>query len=414
MRRLLLVLSLAACGKSSGSTGATKGGAKWYDADAPVGVWVGTDIGTDYDPNNFHQHMKLQGYAFWPDGHLTRSLPASGFADFDRDEWERGIGTNASLGGEPGTYARDGGTWTIKYTGGREVAMKLVEDHLETEKARVFRAKDVTGATLDGTYTWYTNAEDESLAGLGCKPVVAFTADGHFDDRGGFATPCTSSGPDAPGTGTYELRDFSLVMHYSDGRTVRHLITPVVNGDLRADNSRALIMYRVWARRSAPIAAAEPPAPMQTAPPAASSDDTTFDGVVFATPPGQVQRSSSTITFTEATNDQLQCMTIVYAGVASTGDAKRDFAADWKDVMLNGRTADASPAPDAAQSPHGLVFTVAGSMTTETSNHVRVYRALFVFEVDGRRVDAMLIAPTEAGLAQCNLQELIKSIRPAN
>jgi len=197
------VLSLAACGKSSGSTGATKGGAKWYDADAPVGVWVGTDIGTDYDPNNFHQYMKLQGYAFWPDGHLTRSLPASGFADFDRDEWERGIGTNASLGGEPGTYARDGGTWTIKYTGGREVAMKLVEDHLETEKARVFRAKDVTGATLDGTYTWYTNAEDESLAGPGCKPVVAFTADGHFDDRGGFATPCTSSGPDALGTGTY-------------------------------------------------------------------------------------------------------------------------------------------------------------------------------------------------------------------
>ncbi|MFT3695987.1 MAG: hypothetical protein QM831_22815 [Kofleriaceae bacterium] len=406
MRPWLLVL--VACNSSSGTPSASK----QFVGDVPVGVWVGIDADTIYDPNHFHDEMRVRAFAFWPDGRFNKRLPSMGLADFDQAAYERELGTNPSIGGEPGTYKRDGDGWTLTYKWGHETKMKYVNDRLETEKARLYRAKDINGAVLDGTYTWYSDPEDPLLARPGCQPLVTFTKDGAFEDRGGFDVPCKTSGPTAPGSGTYELRDYSIVMHYKDGRTVKHVITPVVNGDLHKDNSRAIIAYQVWSRRTGAIAAAEPASAPTTPPPTVTnSNETVFDAVAFATPAGTVQRGGSTITFTDASGDQLQCMTVVFAGVASTGDPKRDFAADWKDVMLNGRTADASPSPDAAQTPSGLVFTVGGSMTTEASNGTRVYRALFVFEVGGNRVDVMLIAPTEAGLANCHVDDLVKSMK---
>jgi hypothetical protein len=412
MRHVIPFALVVACG--SPSTSSSPKGSKWYDADAPVGVWIGTNVAAHYDEGNFSQGLAIEGFALWPDGHLTRGLPWAGFADFDRAAWERDVGTDRSLGGDPGTYKRDGDGWTITYAGGRQAALKHVADRLETEHAKLSRAKDVTGATLDGVYTWWTDADDASLAGPGCQPLVAFTRDGHFDDRGGFSQPCQTSGPDAPGTGTYEIRDFSLVLHYGDGRTTKHLITAVVDADLHADNSRALVMGRAWKRRAAALAPAPAPAVAPApAPTAKTPETTTFDAVAFATPPGQVQRTSSTIMFTEAPGDRLQCMTIVYAGIAGTGDPKRDFATDWKDVMLNGRSADASPVPEQGRNPHGLAFTAGGSMTTETGNGTRVYRALFVFEVGGRRVDVMMIAPSEVELSRCHVDTLLETITPA-
>jgi hypothetical protein len=260
-------------------------------------------------------------------------------------------------------------------------------------------------------YTWWTNAEDSSLAGPGCQPLVTFTRDGHFEDRGGFATPCTSApDPNAPGSGTYEIRDYSLVLSYADGRTVKHLITAPVNADLHTDNSRALITNRTWQRRAAPIAEAAAPTPPVPTAPVAASEDTTFDVVAFATPPGQAQRTKDMLIFTDASGDALRCMTAVYAGVPSTGDPERDFAADWKDIVLNGRTADATPSPQQGQNPHGLVFTAGGAMTTEPSG-TRVFRALLVFEVGGRRVTVVLIAPTENQLASCHLEDLLQTMR---
>ncbi|NVB77943.1 MAG: hypothetical protein HOV81_06065 [Kofleriaceae bacterium] len=360
-------------------------------------------------PGEFAHELTIQGFAVWPDGHLSLGLPWAGLADFDRGAWERGVATDASLGGTPGTYKRDGDGWRITYTGGREARLAYVGDQLETEHAKLPRAKDVTGATLDGLYTWWTNAEDSSLAAPGCQPLVAFTRDGHFEDQGGFAQPCTSApDPNAPGGGTYEIRDFSLVLHYADGRTVKHLITAPVNTDLHTDNSRALIMGRAWKRRAAPIA--QPPSPVAT--PSSVAADTTYDVVAFATPPGQAHRNKDSIAFTDANGDQLLCMTAVFAGVPSSGDPNRDFAADWSDIVLAGRTADSTPSPQQGTSPHGLVFTAGGSMTTESSG-VRVYRALFVFEVGGRRVSVMLVAPTEDQLARCQLDDLLRTIRPA-
>jgi len=262
----LLLLAVVACKseESSSKTSSSKTSsaktsapaATWYDGEVPVGVWTGTDEFLRVTgPYTTRKELGLQTLVVWPDGHLSLAIPWSGLADFDRATWERDVARNASLGGLPGTYTPAGDGWHVTYNGGHEAELTFTGKHLKIEHAKMSRATDVTGATLDGLYTHWTEPENPLLATPGCQPLVRFTSDGHFEDRGGFAVPCqTAPAPDAPGVGTYEIRDFSLVLHYDDGRTVKHLITAPIDSDLRRDNSRAIIMGRVWQRRTSPVA----------------------------------------------------------------------------------------------------------------------------------------------------------------
>lgn len=409
----------ASSSKSAAASTSKSKSSSWYDGEPPVGVWTGVgEFLKITGPYDSAKELRLQSFVAWPDGHLSLAIPWSGLADFDRAAWERDVASNASLGGLPGTYKPAGDGWHVTYNSGHEAELTFTDKHLKIEHAKMSRATDVTGATLDGLYTHWTDPEHPLLAGPGCQPLVRFTPDGHFEDRGGFAVPCVAPpAPDAPGVGTYEIRDFSLVLHYSDGRTVKHLITAPVDGDLRRDSSRAIIMGRVWQRRTSPIAEgapvtqapAQPPAQPTTPVATSTGDTTTYDVVAFATPPGQAKRNNTSISFTETTGDQLVCMTAVFASVPSAGDPARDFAADWKDIVLNGRTADATPSPQQGRSPHGLVFTAGGSMTTESSG-TRVYRALVVVEVGNRRTSVMIVAPSEDQLARCHLDTLLETI----
>jgi hypothetical protein len=409
----------SAAPKADSSAGAKK----WYDAEAPVGVWIGLDVRlaptpmSDGTVSYLSSNLQLATFVVWPDGSLSRDAPWAGLADFDHAAWERDVATDPSLGGTPGTYKRDSDGWHVTYKGGHEAQLKLVGDELRIEKAKLQRATDVTGATLDGAYTYFSDPEDPSLAQAGCQRLVTFTRDGHFDNRGGFARTCPAApnDPGAPGAGTYEIRDFSLVLHYADGRTAKHLLTAPQSGDLRTDNSRALIMGQVWQRRTGAIANAAPPSVPSTPsapPPAATTGDTiTYDVVAFGTPPGQPQRYKTSMSFT-ATDGDAFCMTVVFAGMPSTGKPKRDFAEEWKEALLNGRTADVTPEPQEGQTPSGLMFNAGGSMTTEIAGGARVFRAFFVFEVGSRRVSVMFVAPTEAQLAGCHLEDFLRTIRP--
>jgi hypothetical protein len=398
------------------------GGKKWYQgADAPVGVWMGIDerMSASAMSSTAYQstYLRLTTMVVWPDGHLSEDAPWAGLADFDYAAWARDVKSNPSLGGSPATYAPEGDGWHVKFDSGFETSMKMVGDELRFRKARLKRMADVTGATLDGMYTWYGNAEDPSLAGPGCQPLVRFGSDGTFENRGGFARTCPAgdSDPGKPGSGTYEIRDFSLILKYADGRTDKRLISSKQNADLHSDNASAIIMGQVWSRRTGPTDTAPvPTTPTGSSPPAVAETDgfTSYDVLRFRTPPGKLERGKTSISFTSGEGESF-CMTSVFSGLPSTGQLDEDFKAEWKDVMLNGRTADQDAEPQKATAPSGLPFMVAGSMTTEASNNARVFRALLVFGVDGRRVSVMIIAPTEQKIASCGLEELIRSVRGA-
>ncbi|HEY4056908.1 MAG TPA: hypothetical protein VGM39_09870 [Kofleriaceae bacterium] len=418
-------------GESTAPAAATSDSKKtWYEADVPVGVWFGMEerMGTSIGLSGtmyLGTELKLGTYVVWPDGHFSQDMPSGGLADFDRDAWEHDT-NKMQLGGRPGTWKPDGDGWVVNYaTGGPTVPMKYNGNELTIGKAKLRRAADVTGARLDGVYTSFTDAEDPSLAGPGCQPLVSFTSDGKFDNRGGFALTCPAGAndPGRPGPGTYELRDFSLLLHYDDGRTGKKTLLGPLNGNLKKDNSRMVIYGQVWQRRASPIADATQAAAIEgTAVPSVATDTppvaptsgtlTTFDAVAFGTPPGKMDQAKSSVTFTTTDGDAF-CMTSVFTAMPSTGKPDADFAEEWKQVILYERTADDTPSPQQGQTASGLVFTAGGSMTTDRANSARVYRALFVLEVGNRRVSVMFIAPTQGQLAGCKLDEFLKTVRGA-
>ncbi|HEY4182695.1 MAG TPA: hypothetical protein VGM90_37950 [Kofleriaceae bacterium] len=416
-------------GKTPETAAPASGDKKWYAGDAPVGVWTGLEPRmaassmSDGTISYLSTDLVLANYVVWPDGHMSQNAPWNGLADFDRSAWESTIETDGSQGGRPGTYVKDGDGWLITYKNGAQMQMSIVGNELQIGKTKLRRASDVSGATLDGTYTPFTDPNDPLLSGPGCQRLVTFTADGKFINRGGFARTCPAaeSDPGRPGSGTYEIRDFSIVLKYDDGRNIKRLILARQNLDLHADNARALIMGELWSRRTAPISDGPvtnaattntPPASQPTTAPVVAGDTTTFDAIAFKTPPGTVQQNKGSLQYTAGDGDEF-CMMVVFAGVPGTGKPDRDFAAEWKDVMLNGRTVDTAPAPQQGQTPNGLVFNVAGSMTTEASNNARTFRALLVLEVGNRRLSVMLIAPQEAQLEKCKLDDFLGSVRGA-
>lgn len=401
---------------------------KWYQTtQAPVGVWMGLDERMSatglVEGNALATTLRLTTMVVWPDGHLSEDAPWAGLADFDYATWARDVQTNRSLGGSPATYTPDGDGWSIKFDSGYEQSMKMDGDFLRYRKAKLERAADVTGATLDGVYTWWSKPEDPSLSGPGCQQLVRFTRDGKFENRGGFALTCPAGAtdPGRPGSGTYEIRDFSLILRYDDGRTDKKLITARQNSDLHTDISHAIIMGRVWSQRTSPTDTAPVPSTPSTAPtptptppptaPVTADGMTTYDAVTFSTPPGEEVRNKTSVSFTAKEGDGF-CMTAVFAGVPSIGTLLNDFKADWKDIVLNGRTADEKPVPKGAQTPTGLTFAMGSSMTTERDSS-RVFRALFVLLVGSKRVSVMAVAPTEQQLATCHLETLLASIKGA-
>lgn len=393
--------------------------AKWFDAKAPVGVWVGTESGMKYVGGQvqYAAGVKIATVVVLPGGRMIRGAPWAGLDGFDYAAWEQGLARDPSLGGTPGTYTWSGARGKVTYPGGHTADLKLEGDMLVLAKAKLYRATDVTGARLDGSYTYFSDPEDAYFDGPGCKQIVTFKPDGTFDDRGGFATNClapTSDAARAPGRGTYELRDFSLVLRYADGRTTRHLITAPIRGDLKKDTKHLVINGQLWSRRSRPPGGAAPPAaplPPSTTP--ATGNTMTFDIVTFTPPPGEVSRTSSSIGFT--TIDQRAgsyCLLGLFASVASTGSAAGDFAAEWKDIVLNGRTAAASPATAAGSTPGGLSF-LAGGSQTKGKDGKSSYYALFVFTVGGKRFSVTLTAPDESKLGACHAsaEAFLKSLR---
>jgi hypothetical protein len=68
------------------------------------------------------------------------------------------------------------------------------------------------------------------------RQVITLRKDGRFVDEGVFATFLHTKfggdqGVDAPGTGTYTIKAYTLILSYSDGRTHRVAITGLLGAD---------------------------------------------------------------------------------------------------------------------------------------------------------------------------------------
>ena len=237
-----------ASGLPAPASGRTKGS---YRGRGIVGVWTGTEIRRYYGTGTFTTTMALPAwYVFFDDGVMLQQFPDEGLAGFDRGVLQ----ANPKFTNEWQTYTFNGTTGaTVRPEGAAPWALEMTgPDQLTVNHMSFRRCPDVTGTRLEGS--WYQQSADDATdpdfarRPRGSRPLIHFTGAGRFDDEGLFAVaiPSRSGGNDRPGAGTYEIRDYSIILRYDDGR-VRQESFPGL-GPAVALSSPAALDSRIFIR----------------------------------------------------------------------------------------------------------------------------------------------------------------------
>jgi len=194
-----------------------------------AGVWMGI-----YMPTaglRITGRVEERYLSFYGDGVYFEDIPRMGYAGAERE----------SLRSDPNV--KDfWGTWSMSGTHGEArrpvlttpYTIKLVsKDEIEYGSTHFYRCAPVDGLRLNGAWTTYADPEDPVLSTPGMHPVLHFQADGRFRDDGLWAT-VLGIGMDeitkAPGEGAYEIRDYTLILRYDDGRVRYSALTMFLKG----------------------------------------------------------------------------------------------------------------------------------------------------------------------------------------
>lgn len=218
----------AASGGNIGAGGSPHGG-------GIVGVWLGfKNYYPSYEP-------RPRYYVYFEDGTVFEDLPRKGLAGFNRSASKAESGQanywgTYSVSGSSGTITKPG----VRYPEKIEVqgAGKMKLDGLIFQ-----RCHPVDGLRLQGDWTSYSNPNDPSLDRLprGKAPIFHFSGDGRFVDDGVLASFLHDDGADSAGAGTYEIRDFTLILRYSDGRVKQFAFSGLCPADASTSNDIILI-----------------------------------------------------------------------------------------------------------------------------------------------------------------------------
>jgi len=180
--------------------------------DGIVGVWVGMSLGT----SGYTGRAEWKGYhvAFYDNGMAlyTAQLPVRAFETMNpyvsREQSRRWWGT----------WSMDNGRGVLKMLYGEiPIVVDGANIVLTTNKTdhRFARLDDVDGTRWDGTYALHEYQ--------GKIPAISFTPDGKFSDDGAVKILehnlyKTYGIGHANGEGTYEVKNWTLLLHYLDGR----------------------------------------------------------------------------------------------------------------------------------------------------------------------------------------------------
>jgi len=221
------------------------GSAKPRPGSGITGVWMGfkTYVG-DYEPHP-------RWYTFYDDGQVFEDVPRTGLAGFNREASKADSGQKSYWG----RYSFSGGAGSITKPGVAypEVLQSEGADKLKIDSFHFYRCQAVDGLRLQGAWTSMANPNDPALDrwAEGQRPVFRFSSDGKFSDEGVFATFLKSGDPrlDAAGTGVYEVRDFTLILRFSDGRVKQLAITAMLGANAAASNDTLFISRSAFHKR---------------------------------------------------------------------------------------------------------------------------------------------------------------------
>ncbi len=161
---------------------------------------------------------------FFSNGKSLSNLPNGGFANLVGGEYFDKTKNNVnsfSIGNY--TFSNNKGS-NIK--AGAKYDDKLVlekPNQLKIDAYTYNKCVPVNGQKLNGSFTTFANPADPAINQTnGFRSVITFTADGKFNDEGVYQVLLRDYGKDdaynAPGKGSYELKDYSIILKFDDGR----------------------------------------------------------------------------------------------------------------------------------------------------------------------------------------------------
>lgn len=172
--------------------------------------------------------IKPQFYTVYANGDYYPHMPTEGLLNLNKNTYN-----NDSWG----TFTTQGNSasFTSKY---ENLALIKVSPSVMEKKGSTFKfykCVSVDGLRLDGTWSYIPNwTKDPYYSQAGARPVIHFKKDGTFDDRGIFVSNFnnpTQYPENKPGTGTYSISNFTLILKYQDGRTVYKAFSGVADKD---------------------------------------------------------------------------------------------------------------------------------------------------------------------------------------
>ncbi len=194
-----------------------------------TGVWMGFKPGGmsfgntsyDYANNRYNYGMKydmdkleLKFKVFFNNGMYCDNLPNLGLYNFEKNKNDKD---------ESGYYKLENGLITAKlYHYTNEVLYSYKAGNLKlADKFQFVRCKSVDGLKVDGIFIPADPTSTMYYNSLGVPmPTIILTAGGEFADNNFIGDYSRDAGM-GPGTGTYEIKDFTLLLHYTDGRFIQ-------------------------------------------------------------------------------------------------------------------------------------------------------------------------------------------------
>ena len=214
------------------------------------GVWMGIYVKEFYgDPLTLgHTIWKT----FYSNGQVYEAIPDIGFAGFNKPESESGEAQFWSR------YVNNGaGKWIIENPGGAGKDIKLNERGNMVIGAQYYQhCKPVDGLRLNGSWTSWANPDDPELdrGTFGQKALIHFSANGQFTDEGIFNTALQyhrdGTSVTTAGSGTYEIRDYSVILRYNDGHIKQAALTGFLSLDPSLDDKTICISKVRFSKRS--------------------------------------------------------------------------------------------------------------------------------------------------------------------
>ena len=193
--------------------------------DGITGVWqgIGLSVGMAKTGAELGAELKAKQAIFFNNGqvYFGTKFPTEGLDELNT--WIRAEQNRRDWG----TYTFSNGKGVIKLPYG-EIPMRMENNKLilTTNKTDhgFINIPLVDGARFNGTYAFSSKTFTGEETGK--TPLISFTADGKFTDNGGISimyhttVTCLNEAKD-PGAGTYEVKNYSVIFNYTDGRKIR-------------------------------------------------------------------------------------------------------------------------------------------------------------------------------------------------